>query len=104
MDAATSHSSGASPALSKGPNPLSSKATAILSTSYADSEFREALALLDEKQINNQPRVRRQVRLDLQKEMIECNGEIINDFGRVADVSFNLPIACLSLPGPRTDL
>ncbi|KAF3352203.1 hypothetical protein VdG1_00684 [Verticillium dahliae VDG1] len=85
MDAATSHSSGASPALSKGPNPLSSKATAILSTSYADSEFREALALLDEKQINNQPRVRRQVRLDLQKEMIECNGEIINDFGRVAD-------------------
>ncbi|CRK27333.1 hypothetical protein BN1708_014757 [Verticillium longisporum] len=85
MDAATSHSSGSSPALSKGPNPLSSKATAILSTSYADSEFREALALLDEKQINNQPRVRRQVRLDLQKEMIECNGEIINDFGRVAD-------------------
>ncbi|KAG7146542.1 Conserved oligomeric Golgi complex subunit 6 like protein [Verticillium longisporum] len=84
MDASTSQS-GASPALSKGPNPLSSKATAILSTSYADSEFREALALLDEKQINNQPRVRRQVRLDLQKEMIECNGEIINDFGRVAD-------------------
>ncbi|KAM0285516.1 hypothetical protein ACHAQH_001466 [Verticillium albo-atrum] len=85
MDAATSHSAAPSSALGKGPTPLSSKVTAILSTSYADSEFREALALLDERQMSNNAHVRRQVRLDLQKEMIECNGDIITDFGHVAD-------------------
>ncbi|KAI8627563.1 oligomeric complex COG6 [Xylariaceae sp. FL1651] len=66
-------------------NPISSKVTTVLSTSYADSEFREALALLDERGISNSAETRRQLRLDVQKEVIESNGQIITEFGRVAE-------------------
>ncbi|TGJ80236.1 hypothetical protein E0Z10_g8513 [Xylaria hypoxylon] len=66
-------------------NPISSKVTSVLSTSYADSDFREALALLDERGISNSAETRRQLRLDVQKEVIDSNGQIINEFGRVAD-------------------
>lgn len=69
-------------------NPISSKITSVLSTSYADSEFREALALLDERGISNSAETRRQLRLDVQKEVIDSNGQIISEFGRVADVSW----------------
>ena len=63
----------------------------MLSTSYADSEFREALVLLDERGISNSAETRRQLRLDIQKEVIDSNGQIINEFGRVADVSWHMP-------------
>ncbi|KAI0121636.1 oligomeric Golgi complex subunit 6 [Xylariales sp. AK1849] len=66
-------------------NPLSSKVTSVLSTSYADAEFRDALTLLDERGISNSAETRRQLRLDVQREVIESNGEIITEFGRVAD-------------------
>ncbi|KAI1105410.1 oligomeric Golgi complex subunit 6 [Jackrogersella minutella] len=66
-------------------NPLSSKVTSVLSTSYADSEFRESLALLDERGISNTAEIRRQLRLDVQKEVIDSNGKIITEFGRVAE-------------------
>lgn len=66
-------------------NPMSSKVTSVLSTSYTDSEFREALALLDERGISNSAETRRQLRLDVQKEVIDSNGQIISEFGRVAD-------------------
>ncbi|KAI0441812.1 oligomeric Golgi complex subunit 6 [Xylaria telfairii] len=66
-------------------NPISSKITSVLSTSYADSEFREALVLLDERGISNNAETRRQLRLDVQKEVINSNGQIIGEFGRVAD-------------------
>lgn len=66
-------------------NPLSSKVTSVLSTSYADSEFRDALALLDSRGLQNTAETRRRLRLDLQKEVIDSNGQIINEFGRVAD-------------------
>ncbi|KAI1631286.1 oligomeric Golgi complex subunit 6 [Biscogniauxia mediterranea] len=69
----------------KAGNPLSSKVTTVLSTSYADAEFRESLALLDERGIRNTAEARRQLRLDVQKEVIESNGEIIAEFGRVAE-------------------
>ncbi|KAI0475183.1 oligomeric complex COG6 [Xylariaceae sp. FL0804] len=69
----------------RGPNPLTSKVTNVLSTSYADSEFRESLGLLDERAIGNSPETRRQLRLNIQKEVIESNGEIITEFGRVAE-------------------
>ncbi len=58
----------------------------MLSSSYADTEFREALALLDERGVSNTPETRRQLRLDLQKEVIDSNGEIIDEFARVAEV------------------
>ncbi|KAI8956748.1 oligomeric Golgi complex subunit 6 [Daldinia sp. FL1419] len=66
-------------------NPLSSKVASVLSTSYADAEFRESLALLDERGINNTADARRQLRLDVQKEVIDSNGKIITEFGRVAE-------------------
>lgn len=74
----------------KGSNLFSSKVTAVLATSYADSEFRDALSLLDDRGISNSAATRRQVRLQLQKEVIDSNGDIITEFGRVADVSMTL--------------
>ena len=60
----------------------------VLASSYADVDFREALALLDGRVIQNSAGTRRQLRLDLQREVIESNGEVIDEFGRVAEVTF----------------
>lgn len=70
----------------KGLNPFSAKVITVLATSYADAEFRESLALLDESGVKNTPQVRRKLRLDVQKEVIDSNGEIIDEFGKVAEV------------------
>ncbi|KAI1362390.1 oligomeric complex COG6 [Xylaria arbuscula] len=78
-------SPGLSPGSGRATNPISTKVTSVLSTSYADSEFREALVLLDDRGISNSAETRRQLRLDIQKEVIDSNGQIINEFGRVAD-------------------
>lgn len=67
-------------------NPLSSKVTSVLSASYADSDIRDALSLLDKRGIQNTAETRRQLRLDVQKEVIESNGDIIREFGHVAEV------------------
>jgi hypothetical protein len=61
--------------------------TAVLSTSFADTDFRDALSLLDDRGMVNTPDSRRQLRLDLQKELIDSNGNIINQFGKVAEVN-----------------
>ncbi|PQE14328.1 Component of oligomeric golgi complex 6 protein [Rutstroemia sp. NJR-2017a BBW] len=74
----------ASPQLSRA-NPLSSKVTSVLSASYADSDIRDALSLLDKRGLQNTAETRRQLRLDVQKEVIESNGDIIREFGRVAE-------------------
>ena len=68
-------------------NPLSAKVTSVLSASYADSDIRDALALLDIQNLENSSETRRQLRLDVQKEVIESNGDIIREFGHVAEVS-----------------
>lgn len=73
------------PSSFKGVNAFSSKITAVLATSYADSEFRDALSLLDGRGITNSAAARRQLRLSLQKEVIESNGDIIFEFGKVSD-------------------
>lgn len=67
---------------------LSNKISTVLSASYADSEIREALRTLDEKSIKNSAETRRKLRLDVQKEVIERNGDIIKDFGHIAEVRF----------------
>lgn len=67
-------------------NPLSSKVTGVLSASYADSDIRDALSLLDSRGLENSSETRRQLRLQVQKEVIESNGSIIWEFGHVADV------------------
>ena len=65
---------------------LSNKLTSVLSTSFADGEFREALRTLDARNVRNTVDTRRNLRLDIQKEVIACNGDIIKDFGQVAEV------------------
>lgn len=67
-------------------NPLSQKISSILSASYVDTEIREALRNLDAKNIQNSPETRRRLRYDFQKEMIDCDGGIISEFGQVAKV------------------
>lgn len=65
---------------------LSNRVTNVLSASYADTEIRDALDILDKKEVQNTPEIRRRLRLDVQKEVIECNGAIVKDFGLVAEV------------------
>lgn len=72
--------------INKTNGPLASKASSILSTSYSDAEFRDALFLLEEQGIDNNPITRRQIRLDLVKEVVDCNGKIIDEFGKIAEV------------------
>ena len=71
-------------------NALSNKISSVLSASYADAEIRDALRTLDEKSIKNSAETRRRLRLDVQKEVIERNGNVIMDFGRVAEVGFSI--------------
>lgn len=72
---------------SRGANALSSRITSVLSASYADLEIRDALETLDARGVRNTAETRRQLRLDVQKEVIQCNGDIVKDFGEVAQVS-----------------
>jgi hypothetical protein len=71
---------------SQRPTALANKLTSVLSSSYADSDIRDALETLDSRGVQNTAETRRQLRLDVQKEVIDCNGEIIQDFGKVAEV------------------
>jgi len=65
---------------------LSSKVSSVLAASYADLEIRDALSLLDLRGVENNAKTRRQLRLDIQKDVIESNGDIIKEFGHVAEV------------------
>lgn len=79
----------ASPAVGtplRGTNALSTRITSVLSASYADLEIRDALETLDTRGVKNTAETRRQLRLDVQKEVIQCNGEVVKDFGQVAAV------------------
>lgn len=67
-------------------NALSNKLSGVLSASYADSEIRDALRSLDEKEIKNTAGTRRRLRLDVQKDVIERNGTVVQEFGHVAEV------------------
>lgn len=67
---------------------LSSRITSVLSASYADLEIRDVLETLDARGVRNTAETRRQVRLDVQKEVIQCNGEVVKDFGEVAEVCY----------------
>ncbi|TAQ89911.1 hypothetical protein B7494_g1747 [Chlorociboria aeruginascens] len=78
-------------------NSLATKVTSILSASYADSEIRDALALLDAQNLENNAETRRQLRLDVQKEVIESNGDIIREFGHVAEQLKRIGLTIASL-------
>jgi hypothetical protein len=77
---------------SRNTNALSSRITSVLSASYADLEIRDALETLDTRGVQNSAETRRQLRLEVQKEVIQCNGEIVKDFGQVAEVRWNTKI------------
>ncbi|EED17492.1 Golgi transport complex subunit Cog6, putative [Talaromyces stipitatus ATCC 10500] len=64
---------------------LSNRLASVLSASYADSDIRDALETLDKRGVKNTAEKRRQLRLDIQKEVLDCNGEIVADFGKVAE-------------------
>ncbi|KAH0007591.1 hypothetical protein KCU78_g11691, partial [Aureobasidium melanogenum] len=63
---------------------LQSRITSVLAASYSDLEIRDALETLDARKVHNTAETRRNLRLDAQQELIQCNGEIIRDFGQVA--------------------
>jgi hypothetical protein len=67
-------------------NALSTKLTSVLSSSYADYEIRDALRLLDARGVHNDEETRRNLKLNAQKEVIDCNAKIVDDFGYVAEV------------------
>ncbi|KAJ6017388.1 Conserved oligomeric Golgi complex subunit 6 [Penicillium sp. IBT 35674x] len=64
---------------------LSNRLTSVLSASYADSDIRDALETLSIRGIHNTAETRRQLRLDVQKEVVDSNAEIVRDFGKVAE-------------------
>ncbi|KAL4868588.1 hypothetical protein BDV12DRAFT_169360 [Aspergillus spectabilis] len=78
-------SSPLSPPLQQRSNALSNRLTSVLSVSYADSDIRDALETLSLRGVHNTAKVRRQLRLDIQKEVVDCNAEIVRDFGNVAE-------------------
>ena len=67
-------------------NALSTKLSGVLSASYADSEIRDALRILDQQERKNTAETRRKLRFDVQKEVIQRNGAVVQEFGHVADV------------------
>ncbi|EEP80610.1 conserved hypothetical protein [Uncinocarpus reesii 1704] len=67
------------------PTALSNRLNTVLSTSYTDSDIRDALETLDKRGLENTADTRRTLRLDIQKEVIDSNGSIIQDFGKVAE-------------------
>lgn len=81
-------SSPLSPLPSQRSTALSNRLTSVLSASYADSDFRDALETLSVRGIHNTAETRRQLRLDVQKEVVDSNAEIVRDFGNVAEVRF----------------
>ncbi|KAF3389374.1 Conserved oligomeric Golgi complex subunit 6 [Penicillium rolfsii] len=64
---------------------LSNRLTSVLSASCADSDIRDALETLSVRGISNTAGTRRQLRLDVQKEVVDSNAEIVRDFGHVAE-------------------
>ncbi|KAL4920312.1 oligomeric Golgi complex subunit 6 [Aspergillus aurantiobrunneus] len=78
-------SSPLSPPVQQRSNALSNRLTSVLSVSYADSDIRDALETLSLRGVHNTAEVRRQLRLDVQQEVVDCNAEIVRDFGNVAE-------------------
>jgi hypothetical protein len=76
---------------------LTNRLTSVLASSYTDTDIREALGILDDRGTQNTPETRRNLRLDIQKEVIDSNGQIIQDFGKVADVRIRSLPSIMSL-------
>ncbi|KAM3501430.1 hypothetical protein MY10362_005566 [Beauveria mimosiformis] len=90
-------------ASSKVTNALATKVSAVLSASYSDAEFRGAVALIDHRGLKHDGRTRRRLRLDLQKEVIENNGKILDDFGFVSDMKRMVAAAHSGMESPLAE-
>lgn len=66
-------------------NALSNKLTSVLSSSYPDSEIRDALRLYDDRYGDGLDRDL-DLKYEAQKEVIEANARIVDDFSLVAKV------------------
>ena len=71
-------------------NALANKIAGVLSTSFANADIRDAIEVLDQQDFHSTPETRRQFKLNIQKEVIDCNGEVIIAFGEVAEVGHDL--------------
>ncbi|PTB66086.1 intra-golgi transport complex, subunit 6 [Trichoderma citrinoviride] len=69
----------------KGSDLIVLKVASVLSTSYSDNDFRDAILLADQRSVGSNGKNRRQLRLDLLGEAIGCNGEIVGEMGLVAE-------------------
>ncbi|KAH6603377.1 hypothetical protein Trco_008152 [Trichoderma cornu-damae] len=69
----------------KGADLMVLKVASVLSTSYSDNDFRDAIFLADERSVGNSAKTRRLLRLDLLREAIDCNGEIVQEMGTVVE-------------------
>ncbi|KAL6877176.1 intra-golgi transport complex, subunit 6 [Trichoderma novae-zelandiae] len=69
----------------KGSDLMVLKVASVLSTSYSDNDFRDAILLADQRLVGSNGKIRRQLRLDLLGEAIDCNGEIVKEMGLVAE-------------------
>lgn len=78
-------------ALPRGISTITSKISHLASTPYTDSEFAEGLQLLDGRDTQSTADARRQLRLNVQKEVIDTNGDVLDSFSKVAQVSKNTP-------------
>lgn len=67
-------------------NALSNRLTNVLSSSYADTEIRDALRLFDARYSDKELEHEIDLRYETQKEVIEANARIIDDFSKVAQV------------------
>lgn len=70
----------------KGADLMVLKVASVLSTSYSDNDFRDAISLADERFVGNSAKTRRLLRSDLLREAINCNGEIVEEMGTVVEV------------------
>lgn len=77
-------------------NALTNRISNVLSASYADLDIRDSLDILDKRGLSNTAETRRNLRLDVQEELIKCNGGIVEDFGEVAEVCIQIS-TCLNI-------
>lgn len=78
---------------------LSTKLATVLSASYADSEIREALRLFDIRDVQPGEWSSHNLKALAEREVIDANARIVDDFGHVAEVGAKSTISSLSLTG-----
>ena len=76
----------ADPSAIKRGNVLSTKLTNVLSSSYADSEIRDALRIFEKRYGHSDLDRDFDLRYQTQKEIVETNAKIVDDFSQVAKV------------------